>query len=82
MSIADSLMPEVIEDSLHGLFGIHSLRTCFRLRWHMLHSQNIHFLVLVPQVLRKHIAERLCAAEDWQSLGWIVSVGGSHVNDS
>ena len=82
MSVANSLVAEVVEHSLHCFLGVHSVRDGLRLSWHVLHRQNVHFLVLVPKVLRENVTKRFGRAQNWERRRWIVRECRSHVDNS
>ena len=75
MSIADPLVTKVIEHSLNCLYSIDTLWESFGLGWHVLHCEDVHLLVFIPQVLREHITKGLSTTKDGQRFLWIVNVG-------
>ena len=79
MSVWDSLVTQVVEDSFDDILGLDSQGVLSRFGGHVLHCQNIHVLVLVAQVLREYVRKRLRRCEHWQILDRPVCISWCHI---
>lgn len=74
-------MTEVTQDSLHCLFWVNSQWTALRLGRHMLHGQNIHLLVLIPEILGEDIVKRFGSRIQRLVHDIPSGISRTHVND-
>lgn len=64
MPVRNSLVSQVVHHAIHQFFGVNSEWILLRLGRQVLHSENVHVLVLEAQILREDIRERFSRAED------------------
>ena len=81
MAVGDSLVAEVLENTIDGFRGWNTKRMAPRNSRHILDSQYIHILILIPQILTQSIRETLSTAVYRQTGLRLICVLGGHVND-
>ena len=81
MTVGDSRLTKVVEHAFYDFFSIDTEWAFCRFDRHVLYSEDVHILILKSKILREHIGEWFCWAEDWQRCLRIISVDWGHIDN-